>query len=126
MWRVIFLGGKLTSWGQICGRRNGGQYAGSVASRSVHFGHWLLDPVFGPDGIWLGGDSGEAGDDSRKRKKPVILSVSDKLHSIQKYKTCDLTEVHTLVTELDPSDPTFGWVSALWFEVGLGQIIRNM
>lgn len=41
----------------------------------------------------------------RAAKKTVILSVSDKLHSVQKYQTCDLTAVHTLVTELDPSDP---------------------
>jgi DeoR/GlpR family transcriptional regulator of sugar metabolism len=41
----------------------------------------------------------------RAAKKTVILSVSDKLHSVQKYKTCDLTAVHTLVTELDPKDP---------------------
>ncbi len=40
----------------------------------------------------------------RAAKKTVILSVSDKLHSVQKYKTCDLTEVDTLVTELNPRD----------------------
>ncbi|MEP0711996.1 MAG: DeoR family transcriptional regulator, partial [Algoriphagus sp.] len=41
----------------------------------------------------------------RAAKKTVILTVSDKLHSVQKYKTCDMTAVHTLVTELEPSDP---------------------
>ncbi|MGM0945008.1 MAG: DeoR/GlpR family DNA-binding transcription regulator [Bacteroidota bacterium] len=41
----------------------------------------------------------------RAAKKTIILSVSDKLHSVQKFQTCDLTAVHTLVTELDPSDP---------------------
>jgi DeoR/GlpR family transcriptional regulator of sugar metabolism len=41
----------------------------------------------------------------RAAKKTIILSVSDKLHTVQKYKTCDLTEVHTLVTELHPTDP---------------------
>jgi len=40
----------------------------------------------------------------RAAKKTIILTVSDKLHSVQKYKTCDMTAVHTLVTELDPSD----------------------
>jgi DeoR/GlpR family transcriptional regulator of sugar metabolism len=37
-------------------------------------------------------------------KRTIILSVSDKLHSVQKYRTCSLTEVDTLVTELDPMD----------------------
>lgn len=41
----------------------------------------------------------------RAAKKTVILTVSDKLHSVQKYKTCDMTAVNILVTELDPSDP---------------------
>jgi DeoR family fructose operon transcriptional repressor len=41
----------------------------------------------------------------RAAKKTIILSVSDKLHTVQKYKTCDLTAVHTLVTELHPTDP---------------------
>ncbi|WP_243431631.1 DeoR/GlpR family DNA-binding transcription regulator [Algoriphagus lutimaris] len=36
----------------------------------------------------------------RAAKKRVILSVFDKLHSVQKYKASDMSTV----TELDPSD----------------------
>ena len=37
-------------------------------------------------------------------RKIVSLSISKKLDTINRYKICDLTQVDTLVTELDPSD----------------------
>ena len=37
-------------------------------------------------------------------KKIVSLSISKKLDTINRYKICDLTQVDTMVTELDPSD----------------------
>lgn len=38
-------------------------------------------------------------------RKTVSLTLSEKLNSIQRYKVADLSAIHTLVTELDPSDP---------------------
>ncbi|MGY6557967.1 MAG: DeoR/GlpR family DNA-binding transcription regulator [Nitritalea sp.] len=38
-------------------------------------------------------------------RQTVLLTVSDKLYSVQRYKTCALDEVHTLITELSPQDP---------------------
>ena len=37
-------------------------------------------------------------------RKIVSLSISKKLNTVNRYKICDLTQVDTLVTELDPSD----------------------
>jgi DeoR family transcriptional regulator, fructose operon transcriptional repressor len=37
-------------------------------------------------------------------KSVVALSISEKLNSLQKYKVCDIKEVETLVTELDPNN----------------------
>lgn len=42
----------------------------------------------------------------RNSKKTVLLTLSAKLNSIQRYKICDTTAIHTLITELDPSDPS--------------------
>jgi DeoR family transcriptional regulator, fructose operon transcriptional repressor len=35
----------------------------------------------------------------------VLLTVSNKLFSVQRYKTCDLNAVDILITELDPQSP---------------------
>ena len=41
----------------------------------------------------------------RAAKKTIILSVSAKLNSTQRFKTCDVKDVDTLITELSPKDP---------------------
>ena len=35
-------------------------------------------------------------------KKAILLSISEKLNSQHRYKTCGITEIDTMVTELDP------------------------
>lgn len=35
-------------------------------------------------------------------KKTVLLSISEKLNSQHRYKTCDLNAIHTMITELTP------------------------
>lgn len=37
-------------------------------------------------------------------KKTVLLSISEKLNSQHRYKTCDINEINTMITELDPSN----------------------
>ena len=37
-------------------------------------------------------------------KKTVLLSISEKLNSQHRYKTCDINTINTMITELDPSD----------------------
>lgn len=37
-------------------------------------------------------------------KKTVLLSISEKLNSQHRYKTCDINAINTLITELKPED----------------------
>lgn len=37
-------------------------------------------------------------------KKTVLLSISEKLNSQHRYKTCDINAINTMITELDPAD----------------------
>jgi DeoR/GlpR family transcriptional regulator of sugar metabolism len=40
----------------------------------------------------------------RSVHQSVILSISEKLDSIQKIKICNLAELSTLITDLQPTD----------------------
>jgi len=101
---VIFLGGKLLHESKFA---VGGTVVNTLSQLRVDLcilGTGYIDPVYGlTEFDWEVIQVKQAM--MRAAKKTIILSVSDKLHSAQKYKTCDLTQVHTLVTELDPSDP---------------------
>ncbi len=101
---VIFLGGKLLHEAKFA---VGGTVVNSLAQLRVDLcilGTGYLDPVYGlTEFDWEVIQVKQAM--IRAAKKTIILSVSDKLHSVQKFKTCDLNVVHTLVTELDPQDP---------------------
>ncbi len=37
-------------------------------------------------------------------KKTVLLSISEKLNSQHRYKTCEINAINTMITELDPAD----------------------
>ena len=37
-------------------------------------------------------------------KKAVLLCISEKLNSQHRYKTCDISAINTLITELDPDN----------------------
>lgn len=41
-------------------------------------------------------------------KKTVLLSISEKLNSQHRYKTCDINAINTMITELDPEDSLLG------------------
>ncbi len=51
---------------------------------------------------------------SRKIVAPVI---SEKLNTIQRYKICDLEDIDTLITELDPKDSLLGYYRDKRFEL---------
>ena len=36
-------------------------------------------------------------------KNTVLLSISEKLNSQHRYKTCDINEIDTMITELEPN-----------------------
>lgn len=37
-------------------------------------------------------------------KNTILMCISEKLNSQHRYKTCDLTDINTMITELDPKD----------------------
>lgn len=41
----------------------------------------------------------------RSSTKVVALTISEKLHSAQRFKICNTDEIHTLITELSPENP---------------------
>jgi DeoR/GlpR family transcriptional regulator of sugar metabolism len=40
----------------------------------------------------------------KSSKKTVLLSISEKLNSKQRYKTCEINAIDTMITELNPED----------------------
>lgn len=100
---VIFLGGKLLHDAKFA---VGGTVVNSLSQLRVDMcilGTGYLDAEFGlTEFDWEVIQVKQAM--IRAAKKTVILSVSDKLHSVQKYKTCDMSAVDTLVTELEPDN----------------------
>ena len=40
----------------------------------------------------------------KSSKKTVLLSISEKLNSQHRYKTCDINAINTMITELEPED----------------------
>ena len=43
----------------------------------------------------------------KNTKKVVLLSISEKVNSVQPIKVCDLCDIDMLITELDANDPIF-------------------
>lgn len=100
---VIFLGGKLLHEAKFA---IGGTVVNSLSQIRVDMlflGTGYLDPKHGlTEFDWEVVQVKKAMIESAK--KTVILSVSDKLHSVQRYQTCDLNAIDILITELSPSN----------------------
>ena len=43
---------------------------------------------------------------AKSAKKVAICAITEKIHTIETYKVCDLHEIDFLVTSLKPSDPS--------------------
>lgn len=101
---VIFLGGKLLHEAKFA---VGGMVTNVLSQIKVDLcflGTGYLDPISGlTEFDW------EVVQVKRAMiaatKKLVLLTVSNKLFSVQRYKTCDLNAVDILITELEPDSP---------------------
>ena len=99
---TIFIGGKLSKDSLI-----------SVGSNTIHqlseikvdysfIGTGYVDAQFGLTELdWDIVQTKKAVIDASK--KSVLLCISEKLHSQHRFKTCNLNDIHTMVTELDPN-----------------------
>lgn len=101
--KVIFIGGVLSNHSQI-----------SVGGKAVHeLSHVKMDYSFIGSG-YINTTYGLSGSDWENEqvkksiinasKKTILLTISEKLNTQQRFKTCDLGHIHTMITELDPTD----------------------
>ncbi|WP_194776566.1 DeoR/GlpR family DNA-binding transcription regulator [Pararhodonellum marinum] len=100
---VIFLGGKLLHEAKFA---IGGTVVNSLSQLKVDYcflGTGYVDPEYGlTEFDWEVVQVKKAM--IKAARKTVLLCVSDKFHTVQRYKTCDLNDIDTLITELDPGD----------------------
>jgi DeoR/GlpR family transcriptional regulator of sugar metabolism len=99
---IIFLGGKISHDAQIA---IGGQTINTLTDIKVDLcflGTGYVDPVHGlTEFDWEVVQVKKAM--IKASKKSILLTISNKLNSVQKYKTCNLNVIDTLITELNPN-----------------------
>jgi len=103
--QVIFIGGQLSRDAQI-----------SIGASAVHqlseiqvdygfIGTGYADPLFGlTEFDWDIVQVKKAV--IKASKKTILLTISEKLNSKHRYKTCDMGAINTMITELEPDNNT--------------------
>ena len=98
---VIFIGGKLSKDAQVAVGATAITMLSDITADMCFLGTGYLDPVKGlTEFDWEIIQLKKAM--IKAAKKTVLLTISDKLNSHQRYKTCDLNVIDTLITELEP------------------------
>lgn len=98
---TIFIGGKIDTEAQITiGLETARQFEDIQVDYSF-IGTGYVDPVRGlTEFSWDVVQMKKAV--IAASKKPVLLCISQKLNSHHRFKTCDLSAIHTMITELEP------------------------
>ncbi len=100
---VIFIGGKLSKDAQISIGANAVQHLSEIQVDFGFIGTGYVDPEGGlTEFDWDIVQVKKAV--IAASKKTVLLSISEKLNSKHRYKTCDVTAIDIMITELDASD----------------------
>ncbi len=100
---VIFLGGVISKEAQIAIGANAVHHLSEIKVDYSFIGTGYVDAVYGlTEFDWDIVQLKKAV--IKASKKAILLCISEKLNSQHRYKTCDLNEIHTLITELDPED----------------------
>jgi DeoR family transcriptional regulator, fructose operon transcriptional repressor len=101
---TIFIGGKLSHDAQISLGGDAIRTIMGINADLCFLGMGNLDSQFGlTEFDWEVVQLKKAIVESSK--KVVALTISEKINSSQRFKVCSTTEIHTLITELDPEDP---------------------
>ncbi|NJB72250.1 DeoR/GlpR family transcriptional regulator of sugar metabolism [Saonia flava] len=100
---VIFIGGQLSKDAQISIGANAVHNLSNIKVDYGFIGTGYVDPVFGLtefdyDIVQVKKAVINAS------KKTILLSISEKLNSQHRYKTCDVSAIDTIITELDADD----------------------
>ena len=100
---VIFIGGQLSREAQISIGANAVHNLSQIRVDYGFIGTGYVDVAYGlTEFDWDIVQVKKAVINASK--KVVLLSISEKLNSQHRYKTCDLSAINTMVTELDPDD----------------------
>lgn len=113
---TILLGGKVAKDAQVTFGMDALKTLSQTQADICFLGTGHLDPVNGVSEFdWEVVQLKKAMIDSSK--KIVLLTLSAKLNSTQRYKICEVNQIHTLITELDPSDPALAQFKAVGLEI---------
>ncbi len=101
---VLFIGGQISRESQIAFGANAVHNLSEIRVDYSFIGTGYVDPVYGlTEFEWDIVQVKKA--IIKSSKKTVLLSISEKLNSQHRYKTCDINAIHTMITELNPDSP---------------------
>lgn len=100
---VIFIGGQIAKEAQISIGANAIQNLSEIRVDYGFIGTGYVDAIYGlTEFDWDIVQIKKAV--IKSSKKTVLLSISEKLNSQHRYKTCDINTINTMITELAPDD----------------------
>jgi len=101
--QVIFIGGQLSRDAQIAIGANAMHNLSGITVDYGFIGTGYVDAIYGlTEFDWDIVQVKKAV--IKASKKTILLSISEKLNSNHRYKTCDVSAINTMITELDPDD----------------------
>ena len=100
---VISIGGQISKEAQIAIGANAIHHISEIRFDYSFIGTGYVDATFGlTEFDWDIVQIKKA--IIKASKKTVLLSISEKLNSQHRYKTCDISSINTMITELNPND----------------------
>ncbi len=101
--KVIFVGGEISPDSQISVGLNTIHQLSEIQVDYSFIGTGYVDSIFGlTEFDWDIVQVKKAV--IKASKKTVLLSISEKLNSQHRYKTCDINAINTMITELNPNN----------------------
>lgn len=100
---ILFIGGQISKEAQISIGANAIHNLSEIRVDFSFIGTGYVDPFYGlTEFDWDIVQVKKAV--IKSSKKTVLLSISEKLNSQHRYKTCDINAINTMITELDPEN----------------------
>ncbi|WP_405381705.1 DeoR/GlpR family DNA-binding transcription regulator [Maribacter sp. LLG6340-A2] len=100
---VISIGGQIAKEGQIAIGANAIHHLSEIRFDYSFIGTGYVDAIYGlTEFDWDIVQIKKAV--IKASKKTVLLSISEKLNSQHRYKTCDINSINTMITELKPEN----------------------
>ncbi|WP_149276466.1 DeoR/GlpR family DNA-binding transcription regulator [Pareuzebyella sediminis] len=100
---VVLIGGTLAKESLIASGGNAIHNLSKIKVDYSFLGTGYVDPIHGlTEFDWESVQVKKAV--VHAAKNPVLLTISEKLNSRNRYQTCELSDIATMITELDPDD----------------------